>query len=101
MVLAGAARAQSTATLAGTVSDPTGALVAGAAVKVHSLDTNADREVVTDSAGGYVVPSLLPGNYMVRVTATGFGTFTMPRIELAVDQRATVNVKLSVASTGE
>lgn len=100
LTMGGVARAQSTATLTGTVSDPTGAMVVGAAVKVHSLDTNADREVTTDSAGSYVVASLLPGNYMVQVTATGFGTFTMQKIELAVDQRATVNVKLSVASTG-
>ena len=101
LVLGGVACAQSTATLTGTVSDPTGAMVTGAAVKVHSLDTNADREVTTDSSGVYVVPSLLPGNYMVQVTATGFGTFTMQKLELTVDQRATVNVKLNVASTGE
>jgi hypothetical protein len=100
LVFASAARAQSTATLSGTVTDATGALVAGAAVKVHSLDTNADREVTTDSAGGYVVPSLLPGDYMMQVTSTGFGTFTMPKIVLSVDQRATVNVKLNIASTG-
>ncbi|MBS1821817.1 MAG: carboxypeptidase regulatory-like domain-containing protein [Acidobacteria bacterium] len=101
LAFVGVAGAQSTATLSGTVTDQTGALVAGAAVKVHSLDTNAEREVATDGSGGYVVPSLLPGNYTVQVTATGFGTFTLQKIELAVDQRATVNVKLSVASTGE
>jgi hypothetical protein len=76
-------------------------MVAGATVKVHSLDTNADREAVTDSAGGYVVPSLLPGNYLLQVTATGFGPYSVPRITLQVDQRATMNVKLSIAATGE
>lgn len=101
LAIGSAALAQSTATLAGTVSDPTGAMVPGAAVKVQSLDTNAVREVQTDSGGNYVVPSLVPGNYMVQVTATGFGTFVMQRVELAVDQRATVNVKLNIASTGE
>jgi len=93
--------AQSTATLSGTITDATGAIVAGATVKVHSLDTNADREAVTDSAGGYVVPSLLPGNYLLQVTATGFGPYSVPRITLQVDQRATMNVKLSIAATGE
>lgn len=92
---------QTTATLSGTVTDASGAVVAGAAVKVHSLDTNADRDVVTDSAGEYVVPSLQPGNYMMQVNASGFGPYTVPRLTLQVDQRVEINVKLSVASTGE
>jgi hypothetical protein len=101
LAIGSVALAQSTATLTGTVSDPTGAMVPGAAVKVHSLDTNADREVATDDSGNFVVPSLQPGNYMVQVTAAGFGTFVMQKVELAVDQRATLNVKLNLASTGE
>ena len=100
-MVAVSARAQSTATLSGTVTDSTGALVSGATVKVHSLDTNADREVTTDSSGAYVFASLLPGNYMLQATATGFATFSMPQITLQVDQKATVNVKLGIASTGE
>ena len=92
---------QTTATLSGTVTDASGAVVAGAAVKVHSLDTNADRDVVTDSAGEYVVPSLQPGSYMLQVNASGFGSYTVPRLTLQVDQRVEINVKLSVASTGE
>lgn len=101
VALTGVARAQSTATLSGTVTDTTGALVAGAAIKVHSLDTNADREVTTDSTGEYVVPSLQPGNYMMQVNASGFGAYSVPRITLQVDQKATLNVKLNVAATGE
>lgn len=93
--------AQTTATLSGTVTDASGAVVAGAAVKVHSLDTNADRDTTTDSAGTYVVPSLQPGNYMLQVNASGFGPYTVPRIQLQVDQKAAINVKLSIASTGE
>ena len=100
-VLAGVAQGQSTATLSGTVTDATGALVSGAAIKVHSLDTNADREVTTDSTGEYVVPSLQPGNYMMQVNASGFGPYSVPRITLQVDQKATLNVKLNVAATGE
>ncbi|MFL6443459.1 MAG: carboxypeptidase-like regulatory domain-containing protein, partial [Candidatus Sulfotelmatobacter sp.] len=57
----GACFAQSTATLAGTVTDPSGAVVPGAKVTVRSLDTNTVREAVSDSAGGYVMPSLQPG----------------------------------------
>ena len=55
LVSLGASLAQSTATLAGTVTDPTGAVVPNANVKVRSLATNTTRETVSDSAGAYVV----------------------------------------------
>lgn len=93
--------AQTTATLSGTVTDASGAVVAGAAVNVHSLDTNADRDTTTDSVGTYVVPSLQPGNYSLQVNASGFGLYTVPRFQLQVDQRVTINVKLSIASAGQ
>ena len=54
---------QSTASLSGTVTDPSGAVVANAQVTVHSLATGDDRVVTTDSAGLYAVPSLVPGDY--------------------------------------
>ncbi len=93
--------AQSTATLAGTVTDPTGAVVPGASVKVRSLATNSVRETLTDSAGDYVVPSLQPGDYEIRTTAAGFGTSVIKSITLLVDQSVTANVKLNVQSSGE
>lgn len=91
---------QSTATLSGTVTDPSGAVVANAHVTVHSLATDVDRLVDTDSAGIYSVPSLQPGDYQIQATASGFGTYTVPKVTLQVDQVATVNVHLSVSSTG-
>jgi hypothetical protein len=97
----GSGFAQSTATLSGTVTDSTGATVAGATVRVHSLATAADRSTVTDSAGDFVVPSLQPGDYQVLVTAAGFGPYTLQKTTLSVDQKATINVKLSVSATGE
>jgi uncharacterized surface anchored protein len=97
----GVCAAQSTATLAGTVTDPTGAVVPGANVKVRSLATNTIRETVSDSAGAYTVPSLQPGDYEIRTTAAGFGTSVIKSITLQVDQSVTANVKLNVASSGE
>ena len=101
VVSAGACFAQSTATLAGTVTDPTGAVVPGASIKVRSLATNTIRETVSDSAGAYVVPSLQPGDYEIRTTAAGFGTSVIKSITLLVDQSVTANVKLNVQSAGE
>ncbi len=100
-IYAGSAGAQSTASLTGVVTDPTGAVVAGAHVKVQSLGTGASREIDTDKAGVYVVPSLQPGDYTVQVMATGFSNYSVQKVTLDVDARVTVNAKLAVTSAGE
>ena len=96
-----AAFGQSSASLSGTVTDPTGAAVPNAHVVVHSLGTGADRAVDTDGAGLYAVPALLPGDYSVKVSATGFSNNTVPSLTLNVDSKVTLNLKLAVASAGE
>ena len=95
------ALAQSTATLAGTVKDPTGAVLPGATVVVHNNGTGVDRTITSDSAGQYVVPSLIPGDYNITVTAVGFARFVNKDFVLQVDQKATLDVPLSPASVGE
>ena len=95
------ALAQSTATLAGTVKDPTGAVLPGATVVVHNNGTGVDRRITSDSAGQYVVPSLIPGDYNVTVSATGFASYTVKSYVLQVDQKATLDVPLAPASAGE
>jgi hypothetical protein len=101
VVSVGTCFAQSTATLSGVVTDPSGAVVGGAQVTVHSLATGLDRTLVTDSAGLYVAPSLEPGDYQVQVKATGFSQYTVKKVTLQVDQRVTVNTPLAVSSAGE
>ena len=93
--------AQSTATLSGMVTDPSGAVVPNARITVHSLATGIERVVVTDDAGIYVIPSLEPGDYQVQASASGFSLFTVQKVTLGVDQRVTVNMALSVGSAGE
>ena len=95
------AGAQSTATLSGTVTDPTGAVLPNAHVKVHSLATGADRELNTDGAGLYVVPSLQPGDYEIDATAPGFSTYKVEKVSLDVAKSVTVNMKLALSSAGE
>ena len=92
---------QSTATLSGTVTDPSGAVVPGAHVKVHSLATGLDRVIDTNSDGLYVVPSLQPGDYAVQATASGFSSYSVQKVTLDVAQTVTVNMHLAVASAGE
>lgn len=101
LVSVGSGLAQSTATLSGTVTDPSGAVVPDARITVHSLATGIERSAVTDNAGVYVVPSLEPGDYQVQAAASGFSLFTVKKVTLSVDQRVTVNMALAVGSAGE
>ena len=92
---------QSTASLSGTVTDASGAVVSHAHVTVHSLSTGLDRAVDSDDAGLYVVPSLQPGDYSVQVSAAGLQRVRLDHVTLDVGRAVTVNVPLAVSSTGE
>ena len=61
------AQASFTGTILGTVTDPTGSVVAGAAVAVTNLGTNEISRVKTDAVGNYFVPHLKLGEYSVAV----------------------------------
>lgn len=95
------AYSQSTATLSGTITDPSGAVVPQAQVTVHGLSTGVDRTAASDPAGSYTIPSLQPGNYTVTVRASGFADYKLASVTLQVDQNVTANVKLGVASAGQ
>ncbi len=78
------------ATLTGSVTDPTGAVVEGATVVVHSNETNTDvRTVTTDASGNYTVTNLQPGNYTVTVKQAGFQSYVAQNVVLEVAQKRT------------
>ncbi len=93
--------AQSTATLSGTVKDPSGAVLPGAQIVIRNVGTGIERALASDSAGQYVAASLPPGDYTVTATASGFGTFTAQRLTLLVDARANLDIAMSLAAAGE
>ena len=95
------ARAQSTGTLQGTVTDASGAVVAGAKVTATETKTGVSRSVTSDSAGSYALPALNPGTYRLVVNAAGMQAQTLSGIVLAVDSTERVDVKLGVASTAQ
>src|SRR5262249_17793946 len=70
--------------LAGTVTDSTGAVVAGASVTVASSATGISRSGTTSGEGNYRFDSLPPGVYTVKATKAGFVTATAPAVELEV-----------------
>jgi hypothetical protein len=61
--------------ITGIVTDPTGATVAGAELLVTHSGTNASAQALSTATGEYNVPNLLPGEYRVEITATGFKRF--------------------------
>jgi outer membrane receptor protein involved in Fe transport len=92
---------QATATLTGTVKDPSGAIVPTAAVTVTNEATKAVWTTVTTSAGLYTVPNLPPGNYDLAVSATGFKQFVQSGITVTVGSTATADVRLEVGKTSQ
>jgi hypothetical protein len=101
LLLAAAPRiswAQGEASINGTVTDTTGAIIAGATVKVKNAEVGAVRGVVTDNAGRYDAPSLAVGKYEVSAEQAGFRTEVKTGITLAIGQRAEVNLMLAVGS---
>ena len=91
----------STATLTGHVSDPAGAAVAGATVKVKNNKTNEEKSTTTSSDGDYTVPYLQPGQYTVTVEMQGFKTATSDVVEVHTADKATMDVALEVGAVGE
>src|SRR5579872_6383869 len=88
--------AAGTATILGTVTDTSGAVLPGANVEVKNLDTGISQSAVTDAQGRYNVPQLLIGNYQVRVTASGFQTLVHAGITLTVGSQTVVPIVLSI-----
>jgi hypothetical protein len=95
------ARGQSGAgSIQGTVTDSTGAVIAGAAIHVVNQATDVATDAKSSSIGFYQVPDLFTGAYAMTVSAPGFKTYTT-RIELLVNQNAVINPALAVGSQAE
>jgi hypothetical protein len=80
----------------GTITDPSGAPVAGVAVTVKNLDTGFTRQVVTAGDGVYVAANLPIGNYSVSTAATGFAAFSQSGVHLDAGTDATINQQLKI-----
>src|SRR5262249_21370938 len=89
-----------TSTIKGVVTDITGAVVAGAEVKVSGTALATERNATTDAEGFYRLPALPAGPYKLTVTKTGFTTSSVA-IELTLNLVLTVDVQLNVGNVGE
>ena len=84
-----------TSNLQGTISDPTGAVIAGARVTALNLDTGAQRETITDAQGFYRLNLLPRGQYEVRAAKAGFADESL-KVTLIVGDTSTANLVLKV-----
>ena len=89
------------AVLEGTVTDPSGAAVAGANVRLLALDTGIVQEKKTNSNGYYRFPGLAVGSYSVTVMGNNFKTQEIPGITVQVGQTRTLDVRLQIGPNAE
>ncbi len=88
-------------TITGTITDPAGAVVAGAAVEAKNTETGVVYRGVSTNSGNYSIADLPVGTYAVTVTVKGFKTYTHTNLLLNATQTIRENVALQVGAASE
>jgi hypothetical protein len=102
VVVANPAHAQvAGATLTGTVKDTSGGIIPNAEITITDVATAVTRTVSSGSAGLYTAPNLLPGNYEVRVAASGFRTALEKGITLTVGAQQVLDITMQVGQMAQ
>ena len=92
------AQTSTTGALTGTVTDPSAAVIAGAAVTATNIGTGQERTTTTDAGGTYKFSLLPPGNYRVRFSASGFKTAEVASVTINVTETPVLNRALEVGA---
>ncbi len=87
-----------TASITGTVTDPSGAVVAGVAIEARNTETGAVYQAASTSAGNYTVPGLPVGTYALNAKAAGFKTYTHQNLALTAAQVLREDIPLEVGA---
>jgi outer membrane receptor protein involved in Fe transport len=95
------AQAVAVAEVTGVISDPTGAPIAGAAVRMTETSKQVVRNANTDDQGRYTLPNLPVGPYQLDVTAKGFKSYVQSGIILQVGKNVQINVAMQLGSITE
>ena len=85
----------------GTVTDPTGSVVAGAAVVLTNTESGNKRSVTTAADGRYSFPTVAPGTYSITVTAASFSTESVTGLVIQLDNHLIQNVTMHIGSATE
>ncbi|MEP6962688.1 MAG: carboxypeptidase-like regulatory domain-containing protein, partial [Acidobacteriota bacterium] len=88
-------------TITGTVTDPSGAVLANAALHAVNAQTGAEYQAGTTATGNYTLPQLPTGIYSLKATSPGFKTFVRQNIELPVAATARIDVVMEVGTAAE
>ncbi len=99
--LASFAGGQSASQLNGSVTDPTGATVAGAKITLTDTTTALQRTTTSNGAGLYQFLDVPPGDYRLEAKAAGFAAYLASKITLVVKTPSTVHIQLQVAGVAE
>jgi hypothetical protein len=94
-------QAQNTGSIFGTVTDPSGAVIAGATVNLAEPEKGFTRTVTTSKSGEYNLPSLPVGTYTMTVTTTGFETFVTDAINVDADKAVKIVAKMTIGNKSE
>ena len=95
------AQSGSTGSIAGTISDPTNAVVPGATITVKNNATNQEFTATSADNGTFNVPALISGNYNVTIAAPGFKTAVVQNVKVDVGTPSSVNITLEVGAPTE
>ena len=95
------AQTVTTARMDGTVTDPQGAVIAGAGVTVVNSETAAAYKTTTDDRGQWVVPALSQGSYRVSVSMGGFRTAVIENVRMNAGVPVTVNASLQLGQVSD
>ena len=90
--------AQDTASITGTITDPTGAAVANAQVVIASPERGIKRTTTSNGEGNYLISALPPGTYSLTITAPGFKKYEAAGVILRVAQKARADAGLEVGT---
>jgi len=90
-----------TGTIAGTVTDPNGAVIPNAAITITNTGTSVQKTAKTDGSGSFVATALPFGNYVVSAAATGFSAVNSQPIMLNVGATVHVSLQMAMAATQE
>src|SRR5947209_20627569 len=89
----------SAGTVSGQVTDPQGAAIPGAEIKLFDASINTSQNTVSNDAGRFIFSSVPPGKYDITITKQGFSTFKVPFQSVQVGNVLTVNATLQVGAT--
>ena len=88
-------------TITGTVSDPTGAVIANAPIEARNTQNGAVTNVASSATGNYTIPSLPAGDYEIRVTFAGFKEYIRTGLTVQNAQTMRIDIGLEVGNSSE